>query len=110
VSLDDTFAHRSLLVFGRSLQKCVPLDTSRRGFSLLQGSTPWQARSHGRASSQRIGYIWFAVLPANKICLKALKEAAYNVALPVFAVAQLLLTAGPPAMQQSIDVYWLPGP
>ena len=46
------------------------LDTSRRGFSPLQGSAPWQARSHGRASSQRIGYIRFAALPASKICLK----------------------------------------
>ena len=26
------------------------------------------------------------------------------------AVARPLLTAGPPAMQQSIDIFWLPGP
>jgi len=37
------------------------------------------------------------------------------VALPAFAAARraaarLLLTAGPPAVQQSIDISWLPGP
>jgi len=36
-------------------------------------------------------------------------------ALPEFAAAhraaaQLLLTAGPPAVQQSINVFWPPGP
>jgi len=41
---------------------------------------------------------------------------ADNVALPAFASARratapLLLTAGPPAVQQSIDrISWLPGP
>jgi len=38
-----------------------------------------------------------------------------NVALPAFAAARrvaarLLLTAGPPAVQQSIDISWQPGP
>ena len=56
----------------RSVSHSTLDTTGRRGFSPLPGSAPWQARSHGRASSHRIGYIRFAALPASKICLKFL--------------------------------------
>jgi len=50
----------------------------------------------------------------KQVCVQPLQSADY-VALPAFAAARraaapLLLTAGPPAVQQSIDVTWLSGP
>jgi len=50
----------------------------------------------------------------NKFCVQ-LPTYADNVVLPAFAAvrraaARLLLTAGPPAVQQSIDISWPPGP
>lgn len=71
-----TRLHMDRCLFGRSVQKCVPLNTrhcSKAGLRPLQGSAPWQARSHGHAPSQHIGYIRFTALPerrGSKICLK----------------------------------------
>jgi len=50
----------------------------------------------------------------KKVCVQ-LPTSADNVALPAFAAerhaaARLLLTAGPPAVQQTIDTSWQPGP
>jgi len=50
----------------------------------------------------------------KEVCVQ-LPTSADNVALFVFAAArraaaQLLLTAGLPAVQQSIDIFWSPGP
>ena len=50
----------------------------------------------------------------KQVCLQ-LPATADNVALPAStaerrAAARLLLTAGPPVVQQSLDICWLPGP
>jgi len=54
------------------------------------------------------------IVNEKQVCVQPLQSADY-VALPAFAAARLaaaplLLTAGPPAVQQSIDVTWLSGP
>ena len=54
------------------------------------------------------------IVNEKQVCFQPLQSADY-VALPAFAAARraaapLLLTAGPPAVQQSIDVTWLSGP